>query len=251
MIFSQLTIALGDDPQRIQPARSWLRNRYRVHQRLCMAFPSASRKASDPHFLEPFDPGDFGPHPPPASGDNPVHVERDQQSGFLFRVDPMVGGKAVILVQSGLDPDWDYAFHNARYFLAAPPVKKVINPCFQKGQRLQFRLEANPTRKIDTKTGADGKRRHGRRVPVATDKLMEWLTRAGDSRGFCIDLAESSVQAGYVNINKSRSAQRLRTARFEGLLEVTDPVRFYDKAFVPGIGPAKAFGFGLLSVMRV
>jgi CRISPR system Cascade subunit CasE len=37
---------------------------------------------------------------------------------------------------------------------------------------------------------------------------------------------------------------------FEGILEVTDPEEFA-AAVTAGIGPAKAFGFGLLSVARL
>jgi CRISPR-associated protein Cas6/Cse3/CasE subtype I-E len=43
--------------------------------------------------------------------------------------------------------------------------------------------------------------------------------------------------------------QRLGAVRFDGVLVVTDLDRF-TKAVAAGIGPFKAFGFGLLSVAR-
>ena len=61
MYLSCLLINVGDNPDHPRPGRLWLRNLYHVHQRLCMAFPSASRKADDPDFLRPFKPEDFGP----------------------------------------------------------------------------------------------------------------------------------------------------------------------------------------------
>ena len=41
---SRLMIDIGNDPTRERPGRLWLRNLYHVHQRLCMAFPSAATK---------------------------------------------------------------------------------------------------------------------------------------------------------------------------------------------------------------
>jgi CRISPR system Cascade subunit CasE len=42
----------------------------------------------------------------------------------------------------------------------------------------------------------------------------------------------------------------LATVDFEGTLEVADPARFLD-ALVRGVGPAKAFGCGLMLVRRI
>jgi CRISPR system Cascade subunit CasE len=49
-----------------------------------------------------------------------------------------------------------------------------------------------------------------------------------------------------------RSGQRgLHSAvEFQGVLTVTDPRQFHD-AFLRGIGPAKAFGFGLLVIAPI
>ena len=61
---------------------------------------------------------------------------------------PNPGGRTVILVQSGVKPDWNYAFQNAGFLLAAPAETKLYEPRFALGQRLRFRLAANPTRKL-------------------------------------------------------------------------------------------------------
>ena len=92
MFLSCLLIDTGINPDRPRPGRMWLRNLYHVHQRLCMAFPSAPRISEDPEFLKPFKPEDFGK--------KQVHVKREADSGFLFRIDPEPDGRAVILVQS-------------------------------------------------------------------------------------------------------------------------------------------------------
>ncbi|MBI5971367.1 MAG: type I-E CRISPR-associated protein Cas6/Cse3/CasE [Deltaproteobacteria bacterium] len=284
MFLSRLLIDIGGNPDRPRPGRQWLRNLYHVHQRLCMAFPSAQRKADDADFLEPFRPDDFGK--------GHVHEERKVESGFLFRIDPQPGGRAMILVQSAVTPDWDYAFHNAGYLLAASPdlcyeqlrnAVKTFEPGFAKGQRLRFRLAANPTRKIDTKSGPDGKKRHGTRVPVPSmkeieewrannhnedprpficSKLLDWLTRKSAASGFSIDKDSTTVQPGYIYCKKPENRQggsrkdkredsgRRRSVRYEGILEVSDADNFRD-TIIRGIGSGKAFGFGLLSVAPV
>ncbi len=245
MYLSRLTIQAGNDPTREQPGRKWLRNLYHVHQRLCMAFPSASRKSHDPDFLKSFDPRDFG--------NGHVHVARKAESGFLFRIDPQPGGRVVILVQSAVKPDWDYAFHNAGYLVAAPPQVKPFDPSFKVGQRLRFRLVANPIRRLAQRSvGADGKpieKGIGKRVPVPADRLIDWLARRAETAGFSVKEDSTSVLPGYVYVHKTREGNgvRLRSVRYDGTLTVTDPARFRE-AMLEGIGPGKAFGFGLLSV---
>lgn len=246
MYLSCLLIDVGTNPDRPRPGRLWLRNLYRVHQRLYMAFPSVSRKSGDPVFLEPYNPKDFGPEQ--------VHVPRGVDNGFLFRIDPQSEGRVVILVQSAVEPDWDYAFHNARYLLAAPPEWKEIDPCFTEGQRLRFRLVANPTRRLSRNSfGADGrpieKGLIGKRVPVPNDKLNEWLVRKAEQAGLSVEMDSLTVQQMYIYVNKEGNGggNRLLSVRYEGCLRVTDPSSLQE-SLIKGIGPGKAFGFGLLSV---
>lgn len=255
MYLSHLLIDVGTNPDRPRPGRLWLRNRYHVHQRLCMAFPSASRKSNDEDFLKPFKSKDFG--------DGQVHVERAADSGFLFRIDPHPNGRAVILVQSAVKPDWGYAFHNAGYLLAAPPEVRQFDPRFARNQRLRFRLVANPTRRLSRNSPGVKKESIGKRVPVPTDQLLDWLTRRAESGGCSVEADLTTIEPGYMYFKKSskkRNARpewerkdeksRLRSVCYDGVLTVIDPERFRS-ALIHGIGPAKAFGFGLLSIAPV
>ena len=254
MHLSALLVDIGTNPDRHRPGRQWLGNLYRVHQRLCMAFPSDPRRLEDQHFLKPYRPEDFG--------NGQVHVERKPDAGFLFRVDPRSDGAVVILVQSAIKPDWGYAFHNAEYLLASDPDVKSYDPSFEPGDRLRFRLLANPTRKVDTAKKEERERlsaeewksrsgRHGKRVPVPTDELLDWLGRRCESFGFTLEEAATTIQPGSVYVNKAGTGQgkRLCSARYDGVLTVTDPARI-KATLCEGIGPAKAFGFGLLSVAK-
>ncbi len=248
MYLSTLLIDVGKNPDRPRPGRSWLRNFYRVHQRLCMAFPSTTRKSDDGDFLRPYEPED--------NGSGQVHVERKTEAGFLFGIDPRPGGGVVILVQFAVRPDWDYAFHNARHLLSAPPEFREFEPSFTKGQALRFRLVANPTRRLSPRSiGADGnpvRKGVGKRVPVPSDQLHEWLCRRAEEAGFAVDGDSVAVQPGYVYVNEQLHGKghRPRSVRYDGTLKVTEPDRFMG-ALVRGIGPAKAFGLGMPSAVPV
>lgn len=249
MYLSHLLVNVGDNPDRLRPGRAWLRNRYRVHQRLCMAFPSAERLKTDTEFLKPYNPDDF------AQGH--VHVKRNPESGFLFRIDPLLGNRVAILVLSALEPDWDYAFQNARYLLAAPSSEpKPLRVKTNIGTQFRFLVEVNPTKKTATLPKEDRMNkvegRHGKRVAVLPDEFESWFDMRSKQGGFRVERMDN-IHAGYAYFNKTGKkgeGQKLRSVRYEGLLEVTDPDVFR-KTLISGIGPAKAFGFGLLSVTRV
>lgn len=259
MYLSCLLIDVGTNPDRPRPGRLWLRNLYRVHQRLCMGFPDDDRAKRDPSFLAPFCKKDF----PLAEAKlktrddgKQVHVPRAEKNGFLFRVDPQPGGSPALLVQSACQPDWNYAFHNARYLLAAPPAVKPFDPQFHSGQRLRFRLHANATRRA-SKNSRDGSGQPldpkwiGKRIPVpaAGQALQDWLGRRAEKAGFRLT-ALPLARPGYVRVSKAGQRgerQRLFSVLYEGTLKVTDATRFLG-SLTSGIGPGKAFGFGLLSV---
>jgi CRISPR system Cascade subunit CasE len=264
MFLSRLKIEIGNSLH--HPGRLWLRNLYRVHQRLCMAFPSNERRKCDPDFLAPYAREDFPEQrrlavkkkgEVDANTLKHVHRPRGTESGFLYRIDPQPRGGVAILVQSAVEPDWDYALHNAQYLLAAPPEVKSFDPGFAKGERLRFRLAANPTKRFSKNSREkDGEpvadRWVGKRVPVPTEQLFEWLARRAETAGFSLEKNSITVQPGYIYWSKTLGGdgQRLRSVRYDGILAITDP-KCFQETLVRGIGPGKAFGFGLLSVAPV
>lgn len=160
----------------------------------------------------------------------------------LYRVEPEErNGMVSILIQSQQKPDWVLLTEESRGAIAARV--KEFSVAFQTGQRFGFRLRANPT------VTRDGKR-YGL---IRDESLTEWLSKKEDKLGtrFCSVIA---IDEGYVIGNKNHGEKRhrlsLKTARFEGVLEVVDSDAF-SAAFTNGIGPAKAFGCGLLSLARV
>jgi CRISPR system Cascade subunit CasE len=257
MFLSSLLIDVGSNPDRPRPGRLWLGNVYRVHQRLCMAFPSMERKMADPQFLQPYRPEAFA--------QRAVGVARTADSGFLFRIDPLPGNRAVILVQSALRPDWEYAFHNASYLLVAEPQCRPFDPESTQGERLRFRLRANPTKKVGSATKSErlaGKKKNGKRIALLHEHdQIAWLLEKGQQGGFIIpgewreengvkipDFRVDVVPQGSVRLGKEgRRDGDFFAVRFDGILVVND-VSVFCQTLQQGIGSAKAFGFGLLSI---
>ena len=204
--------------------RRFLADPYRVHQKLLNAFP-------------------------------------DGQAGrVLFRIEEASADELGlddrpprILVQAPIAADWSRAFADLPT-LARVPRQKEIAPSFSSGRRLRFRLRANPTirRKLDLKPRSEGKEpKDGNRFGLLKEEEQRaWLERKGAGGGF--KLLEYDVQArGQARFQAGRGEQhRTEThvdVTFEGYLEVTDPDAFA-AVLDGGIGAAKAYGFGLLSV---
>lgn len=161
-------------------------------------------------------------------------------------------GRVLLYVQSRVEPDW--SFLPPGYVLddgmPNPAVKSVAAAynSLKAGRTLRFRLRANPTRKIDTKSSANGQRRNGRRVPLTrVDHQLAWLRRKGEQHGFD-PLQVNIVATGSAELIESHKTGRtFQGVVYEGHLTVTDADRFRD-ALERGIGPGKAYGFGLLSI---
>lgn len=270
MYLSTLIVNVGDNPDRQDwRNRNWLRNLYRVHQRLCMAFPSPERVKDDPKFLKPYSPHDF-PETRHIADRKPsevrtealrhVHSPRNLENGFLFRVDPLPGASVAIRVLSTIAPDWDYAFQNAGYLLAEPPSRPTpLVVDLHPGNAFRFQLVANPIfrarqKSVDREGKSLDAKWIGKRVPVGNDEttLRNWLERRSERCGFRLE-SNLCIQTGWVYVNKTRDPSkglRLRSVRYEGILKVTNEALFRS-ALATGIGPAKAFGFGLLSIAPV
>ncbi len=229
MYLSRLTIS-----PRSRDAQRDLSDIYRMHQRVMSAFPD-------------------------WEGSGGVRAGM----AVLYRLDAdRSNGATMLLVQAGMKPNWT-SLPESYLALANSgednPATKCIAPALEnlrQGQVLQFRLRANPTRKVDTKSGPDGRRRNGRRVALGTEtQQVEWLTRKGVQNGFHLVSVQpgSDVPAVKVSaLEKHRGNGRSRTLTvasvlFEGVLRIDDVDKFRG-AIRTGIGPSKSFGCGLMSI---
>ncbi len=199
--------------------------------------------------------------------------------GVLFRAEvDEPSGAVKVLVQSRVEPDWsflnelnDYLAANAG--MAGYEFKDIMAACrnIQTGQVLRFRLRANPTKRI----GKHGHPMKGKRIELYREHdQIDWLIGKGQVKengvagGFILltrevkDMTNTVRAVSSVKVcNEGKLTGRKRDASrghstthfaviFEGLLRVTDTNAFLE-SIVRGIGPGKAFGFGLLSVAPV
>lgn len=298
MYHSHLLINVGDNPDRPDwnITRRWLRNLYRVHQRLCMAFPSQvpdEREERIAAYCVPYAGGGHQVQHLPGELDTAdIHHSRSDQSGFLFRIDHPVDydrgvRRPVIIIQSANKPDWNDAFGldegavdargrpigNASFLLSAQPQIRevgidVVNDSLvltgankhhniAHGDHVRFRLRANPV------VTDDGKRH---RLRISDDAFKsggqirerafnqahkEWLQRKFG--GAADELEVSALVTGWTHgwrtKHEPQPRQRMRwwSVLFEGIFQVGD-VDVLKRLLESGIGPAKAFGFGLLSI---
>lgn len=167
----------------------------------------------------------------------------------LFRVgrDPDTG-ISTALVQSHTAPD--FSSLPSGYWLDRPEVRSDYADKLQEimmGQFLRFLLLANPTIK---QKNADGKpARYGL---YKESKQREWLAKKlSDGGATLIDFSVNKpVMQSFRKHNGGDKEQIIFAVLFEGILQVTDPDKLR-LAVESGIGSAKGFGFGLLSLAPV
>lgn len=126
------------------------------------------------------------------------------------------------------------------------------------GQRWHFRLTANPVRRAMDRDRNDPTER-GKSVGLDSTGQLHWLQRKAADHGFELgqvlsgDGKEPDViitDRRSVTFQRRTHTVALSTATFEGTLEVTDPHRLR-AAMIGGIGRAKGYGCGLLTLAPV
>lgn len=202
---------LALDPRGAQ-ARRDLANAYELHRTLSRAFVS-------------------GP------GESP--------SRFLWRLEASGSAWACpqVLVQAAMPGDWTPLERLSNYLLEDEGLqtKQVdLDRLVEDGIYYRFRLVANPT-----------VTREGKRYGLASeDQQLAWMQRQGERHGFTVANALVMADDQIALRRAERQTITLRCVRFEGVLRIVDRNRLV-KALTDGVGPAKAFGCGLLSIARL
>lgn len=177
-------------------------------------------------------------------------AQHRQVHGVLWRLDPAPGG-FVQYVQSITEPDWTHL--PARHLLQPAQVRPLqpVLDAAQPGRKFSFRLLANPTKCVPHPTRAGVRKR----IPLTTtDSQVDWLIRQSEHHGFVIpttrtgepDLVTAHVPplAGRKDVTGKITIQPVQ---YDGHLVVVDADAFAT-ALITGIGRAKPYGCGLLSL---
>lgn len=122
------------------------------------------------------------------------------------------------------------------------------------GRRFGFRVRVNPVRSVrpEPTPGDEGPRPRGQRVGhVTADQQLCWFLRRAEGWGFSAGSTEEPsatiVERKVWRFERGGKPVTVSTAAIEGVLTVTDADRLRS-ALVDGLGPAKAYGCGLLTL---
>ena len=173
-------------------------------------------------------------------------AQLDSEERLLYRLETShTLPYLVILLQSRLAPDWS-ALERKGYLLQ-PAQVKTFDLQFRVGQRLAFRLAANPTKRLKSAVENEP----GKRVSLyRPEEQQVWLLRKAQQNGFSVlsmQVTNLSNQLAFKQCKGKRMKITLHGVRFDGVLCVEQPDLF-TLALEKGIGSAKGFGFGLLSL---
>ncbi len=159
---------------------------------------------------------------------------------LLFRIE-QYRQQTQILVQSIKVPHWQTAFDDFKVLLA-PPESKDFSLKISVGQFFRFRLLANPT-----------VRKEGKRLGLLKEEeQLAWIERKMQEAGGKLlgcRLQCNGLQRCGKNPYKQESDQTHLSVLYDGVLRVEDVARF-SEVVQKGIGPAKGYGFGLLSLAK-
>jgi CRISPR system Cascade subunit CasE len=145
-----------------------------------------------------------------------------------------------LLVLSPCAPDWARAFSDFAIVLAGEPRFKPFEPVLSRGQKLRFLLRANPTVKREG-------RRHGL---FREEDQLKWFARKGNTGGFAplsVRTHGGQTQIAFKGPQSKLGPQRHFAVDFEGILRVENTGDF-THALTHGVGSAKAYGFGLMTI---
>lgn len=170
----------------------------------------------------------------------------DATRDFLFRVERLNREHAEVLMQSGRQP---VLSTHAAQILAS----KEYPLSLQTGQRLRFRLVANPVKTIYDEQGRtryDGKPKKCRVPLIREEEQRDWLLRKFQSAASHDVLnIDTSLPLRFKKRRENRVG-KIQPVIFQGILRVNDTTAVMN-LIKKGIGPAKAFGCGLLSLARI
>lgn len=168
-----------------------------------------------------------------------------RRAGFLFRIEALAAGRgAMVLMQSATPPAAEA--EGARVLRLSSP----FDPVLQTGQRLGFLLTANPVKAIADENGrlnCKGEMKKCRVPLLREEERRAWLARKLDGAA---ELENVELRTNRPLYFRKGKVGKIVAVTLEGTLRVTNGAELVHH-LKNGIGPAKAFGCGLMLVRRL
>lgn len=170
----------------------------------------------------------------------------------LWRIDQLAGNYYLLLLSSK-EPNLQKFKNQFGYPGDADEIKNYDNLLKRavKGSVWQFRLAANPTHTVK-----ESQEKRGKVVAHTSEKYqMEWLYQKAAQNGFTVLTEDSCVMSSewkifYKKGGNNKNRVRVKETTYQGMLRVDDS-ELFQCALINGIGREKAYGMGLLTIMRV
>lgn len=167
----------------------------------------------------------------------------------LWRLDTISGKQYILILSEDIPNLNEFA---SQYGYVGKYETKNYAPLLDKikiGDSWGFRLTANPT---VSKMSGDSRGKVLAHITVEHQK--EWLIKRSASNGFSLEedsftVVQSKWYRFYKRDFGKSSSVQLLSVTFEGLLTITDEEKFKE-TLCHGIGREKAYGMGLLTVIK-
>lgn len=190
-----------------------------------------------------------------------------EKNRTLWRLDSLDGGILYLLLVSEIMPRFDNLVSRlcAEDEYGQTKEYTAFLNRIKNGQKLQFRLRGNTVYSKASEHGVLGnhdrslslrKVNRGKVVPhVSEYHKKQWLINKAPRCGFLLNEQDfAMIETGQQRFNRKSEGKsvlvQLSHTTFEGVLTVTDTHSFIE-ALVGGIGKAKAYGCGLMTVMVI
>ncbi|MDY6973153.1 MAG: type I-E CRISPR-associated protein Cas6/Cse3/CasE [Thermodesulfobacteriota bacterium] len=171
--------------------------------------------------------------------------DADAERDFLFRIERPGYRQSEILMQSIRQP----TSQKTNIKLIAT---RNYDLSLKDEQRLRFLLVANPVKKINDEKGRENTKGEIKkcRVPLFAEAQQRlWIERKLEHNAQLEALVITSNPPFYFRKTGVTKAGKIQPVSFQGTLKVKKP-NVLKEMIAKGIGPAKAFGCGLMSVAR-
>lgn len=175
----------------------------------------------------------------------------------LWRIDRLANALYLLVLSSG-KPDFTHIVEQFGWPGSeqkwetkdyAPLIAQIKN-----GQRWQFRLRANPVHSVKQACMSNDKEQSKRGkvyAHVTITQQEQWLLERAANYGFRLQAGSFCVVHQEIKkFQRQRNPVTLGITTFEGILEIEDAAVF-SRTLLSGIGRAKAYGCGLLTIARV
>ncbi|HZK02071.1 MAG TPA: type I-E CRISPR-associated protein Cas6/Cse3/CasE [Anaerovoracaceae bacterium] len=174
----------------------------------------------------------------------PEELVDGERSRKLWRIDQLKGKTYLLIISQG-EPDMKQ-FES--YGVPGTGQCKIYDTFLQSlkhGQKMSFRLTANPVRAVKEGHG------RGRVYPhITVEQQLEYLEKRAERLGFSLVNNDYRVVQRDFPILKKKGGKSIKLARaiYEGSL-IIENIGDFRRTLTEGVGKEKAYGFGMMTVM--